>query len=313
MKGIELSQKFYDSFGKPMLYEQFGDLLPFLAVGLIGSGSECFGYDDDISQDHDFEPGFCIFLPSEDVVDRRAAFLLERAYAKLPKEFMGFKRSVLSPVGGNRHGVLRTDDFLAEKIGTFGTLLSDMQWLSVPEQSLAEVTNGVIFFDNRGDLTAARNALSYFPEDIRKKKLASHLLIMAQSGQYNYVRCLRHHEPAAAQLALYEFVNSALSVIFLLNKTYKPYYKWVFRAMRSLPYLSEQADMLEKLITTDNKEPLCEKKYNTVEKISSDIIEMLDKQELTKAICADLEKHAYSVNDGILNSEIRNLHILAAL
>ena len=54
-------------------------LLRGYITGLFGSGSECFGYDDVTSQDHDFEPGFCIFLPGEDVVSRRDAFLLEQA------------------------------------------------------------------------------------------------------------------------------------------------------------------------------------------------------------------------------------------
>ena len=78
MNGLELSRAFYEEHGKPMLEEQFPQLLPLLAVGLFGSGSECFGYDDETSRDHDFEPGFCLFLPDESVVDRRTAFLLER-------------------------------------------------------------------------------------------------------------------------------------------------------------------------------------------------------------------------------------------
>ena len=268
MKGLELSKKYYEEYGKIMLENDFQNLLPYIAAGLLGSGSECFGYDDDISQDHDFEPGFCIFLPPENIVDRRSAFLLERAYYKLPKEFMGFRRSVLSPVGGNRHGVLRTDEFLKEKTGSPNAHLSDAEWLYVPEQSLAEVTNGELFFDNFGAMTAARKYFSYFPEDIRKKKLASHLLIMAQSGQYNYMRCLHHNEPAAAQLALYEFTNSTISVIFLLNRKYKPYYKWCFKAMRSLSSLAHLADSLEYLITTGNGISLCEEKYRLVEKIA---------------------------------------------
>ena len=73
MKGLELCEKFYEEHGEQML-RQFPDLLPYLAVGVIGSGSECLGYDDDISQDHDFEPGFCIFLPGEDLVSVQDAF-----------------------------------------------------------------------------------------------------------------------------------------------------------------------------------------------------------------------------------------------
>ena len=66
-----------------MLKEQFPEVLPYLAAGLTGSGSECFGFDDEVSRDHDFEPGFCIFIPNDTVPERRDAFLLERAYAKL--------------------------------------------------------------------------------------------------------------------------------------------------------------------------------------------------------------------------------------
>ena len=63
MKGLELCKEFYNQFGAPMLKEKFSEILPLISVGLVGSGSECLGFDDDISCDHDFEPGFCIFLP----------------------------------------------------------------------------------------------------------------------------------------------------------------------------------------------------------------------------------------------------------
>lgn len=82
MKGLELSEQYYKTHGEQML-QQFPHLSPYLAVGLIGSGSECLRYDDKISQDHDFEPGFCIFLPEEDFISSRDAFQLERAYGEL--------------------------------------------------------------------------------------------------------------------------------------------------------------------------------------------------------------------------------------
>ena len=52
MNGLELSRAFYETYGLPMLRTQFPELLPLLAVGLIGSGSECFGFDDEVSRDH---------------------------------------------------------------------------------------------------------------------------------------------------------------------------------------------------------------------------------------------------------------------
>ena len=313
MRGIELSKAYFEEYGRPMLENDFSELMPYLCVGLFGSGSECFGFDDEVSTDHDFEPGFCIFLPGEDVVDRRSAFLLERAYAKLPGEFMGYSRNKLSPVGGARKGVLRTNEFFEEKIGSMDGSLTFEQWLTVPEQALAECTNGEIFFDNYGEVTKIRESLAEYPKDIMKKKLAGNLLLMAQAGQYNYKRCIDHGEEAAAQLAVFEFVNAAIEVIFLLNGAYKPYYKWSFRALRALDKLSLEAEIMEYLITTGNDADTAEEKYYAIEGIASDVIDELAEQELTKAICGDLEKHAYSVNDSIENAEIRNLHILAAI
>lgn len=313
MKGLELCERFYREYGEPMLKEQFPDLLPYIATGLFGSGSECYGYDDELSTDHDFEPGFCIFLPSEDVVDRRNAFLLERAYAKLPKEFEGVKRASVAPVGGARHGIIRTGEFFLEKAGTQDGTLSISQWLSTPSYALSEAVNGKVFFDGYGEVTKIRSLLGQYPEDIRRKKLAGHLLLMAQAGQYNYLRCLKHGEPAAAQMAAFEFVKSLIETVFLLNRVYQPYYKWSFRAMRELPKLSLLAETAEYLISTDNGEELAETKYTMIEDAASDVIDELQKQELTKAICGDLEKHAYSVNDGIKDAEIRNLHILSAV
>lgn len=100
MNGLELARGYYEEYGKPMLEGGFADILPYLAIGFVGSGSEHYGFDDEVSRDHDYEPGFCIFLPGEDIVTRRQAFLLERAYAKLPKEYKNVKRQPISPSAG---------------------------------------------------------------------------------------------------------------------------------------------------------------------------------------------------------------------
>ena len=310
MNGLELSRAFYEQCGVPMLHEQFPEAEGLVAAGLVGSGSECLGFDDEVSRDHDFEPGFCLLLPDESVIDRRTAFLLERAYAKLPKEFMGFKRSTVAPVGGARHGVMRTADFFTEKVGAPDGVLTVDQWLKLPQQSLLEATGGEIFRDDPGEVTAIRAALRHMPEDVRRKRLAGHLLLMAQAGQYNYLRCLKHGESAAAQLAVNEFVKSCIEVVFLLNRAYAPYYKWSFRALRRLPKLALTAETLEYLLTTGNDGEMAESKYDMIESTAVDIIDELQNQGLTEAVCGDLEKHAYSVNDGISDGDVRNLNIL---
>ena len=313
MKGLEISEAYFREFGMPMLEEQFSELVPHVAAGVFGSGSECFGFDDEVSRDHDFDCGFMLLLPGEDVVDRKQEFALERAYAALPKEFMGVARPKMAPVGGARRGVMRTSDFFRDKTGTPDGGLTAEQWLAVPSHALAEAVNGRVFFDGSGEVTRIRERLARYPEDIRRKKLAGHLLLAAQAGQYNFARCLAHGEEAAAQLAVIAFAESAMEAAFLLNGVYQPFYKWRFRAMRALPKLALDAELLEYLITTHNEGQLARDKQEVVETIAADLIGELQTQGLTTAQGADLERHAYSVNDGIADGNVRNLHILAGV
>lgn len=314
MNGIELSKSYYKTFGEPMLRAEFPDLLPYIAVGFVGSGSDRYGFDDDISRDHDFEPGFCIFLPDETIVDRKSAFRLERAYAKLPKEHLGVKRQILSPVGGNRNGVLRTAEFYLGAVGSETGTLSVDAWLHIPDYALAEATNGEVFFDEYGEFSAIRKSLSEMPLDIRKKRLAGNILLMAQAGQYNFERCIRHGEPEAAQLALNEFVLATMRSLFLLNKKYMPYYKWCFKALQSLPCADVLHPALSSLLFGDNSNPtVAMQKCETVEFICGMVIDLLHEQKLTSMHCADLERHAYSVNDKITDNEIRSMHILSGI
>lgn len=73
LSGLELSQKFFYAFGEPMLKKNFSSILPEISIGLAGEGSECLGYDDEFSHDHDFGAGFCIWVPddmSDEVVEK---------------------------------------------------------------------------------------------------------------------------------------------------------------------------------------------------------------------------------------------------
>ena len=310
MKGLELSEKFYLEYGAVMLHNSFPHLEEIVAVGLCGSGSECFGYDDELSKDHDFEPGFCIFIPDEIIIDEKTAFELEKAYCALPKEFMGYKRNEIGAVGGKRHGVIRADKFFMEKTGSPDGELSLWDWFTVPEQGLAEATNGRVFRDDVGIFSDVRKKLRYFPEDVRLKKLAGNLLIMGQAGQYNYKRCISRGETGAAQLALYEFTKSTMNTVFLLNKKYMPYYKWSFRAMGELTCLGELKGQLEYLISSPNDEGCIEEKEKRIENICRSVTEVLRENNLTGYKGEELEGHAYAVNNKIADNNIRNLHIL---
>jgi hypothetical protein len=307
MQGIELSKAYFEEFGRPMLEREFSDYLDRIAVGLVGHGSECFGFDDEISTDHDFEPGFCIWLTDED--EREFGFRLFRAYSKLPKEFMGIKCRDKSALGSKEKGVFTISEFYKTYTGRNGAPECWQDWLYTPSHYFAEATNGTVFCDPLGEFSRIREEIKNgMPEDVRLKKIASCALHMAQSGQYNYKRCISHGEIGAARLALNEFVKYCAEIVFLLEKRHAPYYKWIFRAMRSLQSLPHMADKLETLLTMPHDETLMIELG--IEEISSEIIAEFKRQKITEATCNYLESHAYSINDKIENSEIRNLPVI---
>lgn len=312
MKGIEIAERFYNEFGKPMIEKEFSTVSDKIAAGLVGDGSECFGFDDELSVDHDFDAGFCLFLTQKDY--DKFGFKLERAYAKLPKEFMGLKRKVLSPVGGNRKGVIIIDDFYKKYLGAPNAPDSIKRWLYTPSYSLAAASNGKIFVDKLGVFSSVRNQIKQgYPEDIRLKKLAAHTLLMAQSGQYNYERCVKRGETGAAQLTIFEFVKNAISAVYLLNNVYEPFYKWAYKGMRNLPVLTELEMSLTGLTELGNGKTQAKTKLEIIEDIAAEFIKEFKRQNITSATCNNLETHAYSVTDKIKDGEIRNMHVLEGI
>lgn len=55
VKGLDLCREYFNQVCYPLLEKEFSNFLPRMAAGLIGEGSECYGFDDEISRDHDFD------------------------------------------------------------------------------------------------------------------------------------------------------------------------------------------------------------------------------------------------------------------
>ena len=305
MKGLEEARAFYEEYGKPMLRERFPEYESRIAVGLAGRGSECFGCDDEVSRDHDFEPGFCLWL--EDVDDLRIGVELARAYRALPHPGAA-QRSSMSEA---HLGVLRTGFFYRRYTGSPGAPESWQQWLYLPSHALAEATNGEVWRDELGHFSAVREQILHgMPEDVRKKKLAARAVEMAQSGQYNYSRCLRHGEEGAAMLAAAEFVRAACGMLYLLNRRHMPYYKWMLRGLEALPLLGQLRPALDFLLTGENDAAGQQTKAGVIEDICAAVIRELQVQGLSGGDWDYLEPHAFAIMDSIGNPEIRALHVM---
>lgn len=306
MTGIELARAYYEELGRPMLERDFARYTDRIAVGLVGHGSECFGYDDEISRDHDYEPGFCLWLTEED--EQEFGFRLFRAYSKLPKEYRGVRNRNRSVLGSRFKGVHTIKEFYSFYTGCEGPPQTMEHWLSIPDFYLAEATNGEVFADPLGRFTQIREQILHGrPRDVRLKKLASSLFYMAQAGQYNYGRCMAHGERGAAALALSDFVKNAASAVFLLNDVYEPYYKWVFHAMKELPRFGEWCGSLEELLLAPYER---EKNQRALEALCGQMILALEEEGLAEPAGDYLEPYAYAVNDRIEDGLLRNQPVM---
>lgn len=242
--GMQLAQSYWQTYGKPLLDQpKFAKYKNRIAAGLVGHGSECYGFDDEISRDHDFGPGFCLWLTNEDYAEIGAD--LQTAYDALPRKYAGFGSRNETPrakscEGSKRVGVFSISEFF-ENLTGFPTAPSQNEphlWLSLSESTLAAATNGKIFADPLGEFSKARQSFKLMPDDVRISLISRRLGMISQAGQYNFPRMIARKDASAAWLSINEFVHATASLVFLLNNPvtagYLPYYKWQFAALRKL-------------------------------------------------------------------------------
>ena len=277
ISGLELSKCYYETYGKAMLKEQFPEYADRVAAGLVGHGSECLGFDDMWSKDHDFGPGFCLWLTEKDY--EKVGQKMQEAYEALPEAFMGYPARNTSKRGGGRVGVLSIPEFYEEFTGNGA-------WSEMEDEKLAMAVNGEMFDDPLGEFSAIREQLQNgMPFAVWKRRLANAVALTAQAGQYNYGRCKKRNDIVAANLALDEFVREGMRTAYLLNRRYMPYYKWAWRGLENLERLSELKPLFEQVLSSEGE------RESVVEEICARLLEELKRQNLTYGEETFLELH----------------------
>ncbi|OPX37817.1 MAG: hypothetical protein B1H11_05380 [Desulfobacteraceae bacterium 4484_190.1] len=304
MKGLYLCEKFYNEYGAGMIKEKFPQYQERIAAGLVGDGSECYGFDDEISKDHDWGPGFCMWLNIEDYKAIGSALQVE--YDSLPKVFDGYER-MTSQWGEGRTGVFEVGAFYSKFIGIPHVPESIERWLYLPENYLSVCTNGKIFVDPLGQFSQIRKELlDFYPEDVRLVKIAARCMSSAQSGQYNYLRSIRHKEYYAAQYAEVKFCNDIMSLVFLLNRCYAPFYKWRHRAVKDLPVLGEFIwKKIDEMVKTHD----LKRKNSIIEEISAEVIDEFQKEGLSDSDSDFLLDHGPVIHGKIKNENLRKRNV----
>lgn len=302
MTGLSLSRCYYEEIFLPECRRKIPYAEGRFAAGLVGEGSECFGFDDRWSQDHSFGPRLCIWLTRKDHACFGAA--LEELWHSLPDVFDGFKRPPETPNEGKRSGVFTVEEFYLRLLGVPGAPADTLRWLDIPEPSLAAATNGQVFVDGPNAFTLSREKLlAHYPSDVTRYLLAQNAAVAAQTGQYNLLRSHRHGEELAVGTARARFTQSVIAIVFLLNKTYRPFYKWAPRAMQNLPVLGSHLHY--KLLQLDRTRDVREQ-VDLVEDICACLLGEMQRQDYTTSRCDYLMDHIPEIMGRIETSEIRD-------
>ena len=134
--------------------------------------------------------------------------------------------------------------------------------------------------------------------------------MMSQTGQYNYDRCMKRNEYAAAYLSCSEFIRTTVSVVYLLNGKYMPFYKWMFRGMERLELLRDVKPLLEQLAVIQDLPENTVKKVSLIEDICVLIRTELERQGIVKGQDPFLNNHCRDVISLIDDPKIKNLPVM---
>jgi hypothetical protein len=188
-------------------------------AALLGEGSEVLGFDDEISQDHDFGARVQIFLPEG--TDRTPVRALLTA---VPMELEGF---------AIRYQVTTVDDFVARRLGVSGRDgLTVADWLLAPTQRLRTLTAGAVFADPDGELAARRAMLDWYPDDVWRYVLAAGWQRVAEESPF--VARAAATSDLGSRVIAGRLVRDLMRLAYLVERSYPPYAKWFGRGFADL-------------------------------------------------------------------------------
>ena len=309
---IEKNRWFYDHCVAELIRSRFSEYESRIAVGIVGEGSDCFGYDDEISRDHDFGTGVCLWLTDEDMA--KFGNLLSIAYNELVDSV---ERAYFTERLRERRGVMTISRFYSNilniGIDAENPVLTEEQWRRLDHSCLKTATNGEVFRDDLGVFTAFRRYLSgYYPERVWRTRIAEQLHEYASAFQVNYARCMTRGDTVAAELCRAKGISSAMELFFLLKREYPPYYKWTFRALGGLDregvFSAKIKELSEERIRPEawegtkyhpNRLNYKDRIVSLSEELACEIEEMLAGSGLIRVRGRYLEKHVEAVLAGI--------------
>jgi hypothetical protein len=254
LSGLRIAHTFYDDAVRPLLDEHFPGL-PH-AAALLGTGSEVLGFDTPRSTDHDWGPRMQLLLCPDDAAkhgERITGTLVER----LPTTWHGFPTAFVRShepdrAARQRIEVAELGGWLTGWLGfdpRTGVTVAD--WLATPTQRLAEITGGAVLHDDTGDLTSARTALAWYPDDVWRYVLACQWRRIGQEEAFPG-RCAEVCDDLGAAVVTARLVREMMRLCLLAHRRYPPYSKWLGTAFTRLPGLGDLPERLRGALSTQD-------------------------------------------------------------
>ena len=241
VSGLDLNGAFYRDEVRPLLRE-----VPHSAA-LLGWGSDVLGYDTARSTDHGWGPRLLVFLESDEDVERVAASL----DAELPETFAGWPVRYGWDVQPARHPVTVTTlpAWLLGHLGVDATRSwAGTDWLVTPQQRLLGVVSGAIYVDQDGQLSALRQRLAWYPDQVWRWLLACQWHRVAQEEAF-VARTAEVGDDLGSVVTASRQARELMRLALLLARRYAPYQKWLGTAFARLPHADGLPDHLRGAVT----------------------------------------------------------------
>ncbi len=253
--GLKLCRAYFEETVRPALEKEYPDILKRAAFGLFGYGSDCYGFDDVYSRDHDWGPGVCIWLRRSDY--KKYSEELKKWYETLDKSFRGYERRN-TPQGEGRIGVLCFEDFVEGIVGKIqgkqllelyenersvsfdietskaaGTVtesqnVSNVVWRSCSQISLGCLVNGEIFHDESGYVTGFRKFVKVgYPDELWRAFMAQSCALFSQNLQYNVRRLVLRKDAISLEMVLSDGFKEAFKLCHYADRRFVPHDKWL--------------------------------------------------------------------------------------
>lgn len=249
--GLALSAAFFAELVQPILAAEFPGLV--YGAGLLGTGSEVLGFDDEMSRDHDWGPRVDLFV-DEDASPELRHRIDEALRNGLPTEFRGYPVSFTPPNpddNGTRLLDARTSgpvdhkiaiqtisEFVRSYLGLdLAQPIAPCEWLTLPEQKLRTIASGPIFHDGVG-LHALQQRWRRYPDDVWRYLLASGWTRIGQEEHLMGRAGIVGDEIGSALIGA-RLVRDLMRLCFLMERVYAPYAKWFGSAFQQLACAAE--------------------------------------------------------------------------